>query len=113
MLYNIYHNYDVDGGFGDAVPASELVGTVEATPEEIAEFLKVWDKPRIYERPYSCLYHHGISAEPVTPVVVADLKTFQPYDPYDREWPDLPEGRSASDKYNPDTGEWEKRVWQL
>ena len=88
MLYNVYHSYDVDGGFGDAVRTKKFIGLVEATEKEIKEFLSVWNKPRIYERPYSDLYCHMVSAEPVR---ILELSKLRPYDPAEREWPDLPE----------------------
>ena len=64
-LYNIYHVYDVDGGFGDAVEQKDFVGFVEATDDEVVEFLAKWDKPEVYDRPYSDLYHHHVVAEKV------------------------------------------------
>lgn len=89
MLYNIFHVYDVDGGFGDAVTREKHIGLVEATEEEVKEFLAVWDKPRIYDHPYSDLYEHHVIARPVK---IDELSDLQPYDPKTRDWPDLPEG---------------------
>ena len=34
-LYAIYHQYAVDGGYGDAIFQEDHVGTVYATEEEI------------------------------------------------------------------------------
>jgi len=54
-MYGIYHMYDVDGGFGDAVPKQELVATCES--EEIAKkYCEKHDKNHIYDRPYADLY---------------------------------------------------------
>lgn len=75
-LWNIFHCYDTDGGFGDCVPQEDLVGTVEATEEEIKEFLKKWDKPEIYEEPYAAMLCHAVR---VVPVEVVELKGFEPY----------------------------------
>lgn len=97
MLYNIYHIYDVDGGFGDAVEQKRHVGAVEATEKEMEEFLSIWNKPRIYDNPYSSLYHHCVKAEPVE---VKPLDEIVPYDPETRDWPDLPEGMYSGAGWN-------------
>ena len=88
MFYLIYHIYDVDGGFGDPVTKKDLIAVVEATKEQIDEFLATWNKPRIYDRPYGDLYEHGIVAEPAT---FSSLDGLIPYDPETRDWPDVPE----------------------
>ena len=104
-LYNIFHQFDVDGGFGDAVGKRMHVGLVKATEEEIKNFLEIWDKPRVYEHPYSDLYEHSVVAEEVK---VAELKDVVPYDPATRDWPDLPEGMYSGSVYNTETGQWEE-----
>lgn len=97
MLYNIFHCYDVDGEFGDAVPKQELIGLVEATDKEVNDFLNLWNKPRIYDTPYDALYEHIVIAEPVK---ICELSDLQPYDPVTRDWPDQPEGNSFSLMWN-------------
>ena len=79
MLWNIYHHYDNCGEYGDAIHVRKHVGTIAATEEEIAEFLKKWDKPRIYESPYGDLWFGHVTAE----MVVA--KTTQSIIPYDEK----------------------------
>lgn len=76
--YIIKHVFDVDGGFGDAVRTEVVCGVVKATEDEIIDFLNKWDKPRVYDRPYADLYDHHIVAEKIQ---IANLETFQPYDP--------------------------------
>lgn len=71
--WNIFHQYDVDGGFGDPVATEDLVATVEATDEEIKEFLRVWNKPEVYSRPYCDLYHHGVQAVEVKMTKLCDV----------------------------------------
>lgn len=100
-LWNIYEESDVDGGFGDAVWAQNLVGTVMATDEEIKEFLEYWDKPRVYDHPYADLMEHHIVAEEVHTV---DIHGFEPYNPKTRLWPDLP-----GDAYS--FYEWDGEKW--
>ena len=75
-LWNVFHGYDVDGGFGDAVWSENLVGTVEATDEEMEAFLQKWNRPEIYEHPYDDLTCHSIRVEEVT---VQTLDGFEPY----------------------------------
>ena len=106
----IRHEYDVDGGYGDAVPVNDIVAVVEATDEEINAFLEKWDKPRVYDRPYDGLEEHHVSAEPIE--IVKDISTVVPYDPETKDWPDIPYERGGIDfKYHEDTKEWTHRVF--
>lgn len=58
-IYEIVHCYDVDGGFGDAIPQEEVIGVFD--DEEIAEeYVRRWSKPEVYDRPYCSLYHHEL-----------------------------------------------------
>ena len=63
-IYLIVHEYDRDGGFGDAIGCREVLGafTDKAKAEEFAER---WNTPTVYDRPYASLYYHGISVEEV------------------------------------------------
>lgn len=81
-LWNVFHGYDVDGGFGDPVYTKHLVGTVEATDEEMKAFLQKWDQPEVYEHPYGDLVCHSVRA---VEVAVQALDGFEPYstDPED------------------------------
>lgn len=90
-MYAVFHWYHVDGGFGDPVYTEEMKGIVSATEEEIAEYVRKWDKPIIYEKPYGNLYKHGIRIEKVK---MADL-TLEPYNPNA-----LPDCR-PEDEYDP------------
>jgi hypothetical protein len=111
MFYQVFHVYDVDGGFGDAVKKEKCVGVTEATQEEIKKFLETWDKPRIYEHPYSDLYEHHVVVRPVEVKPLADI---EPYDPSTRDWPDLPDGEypwcvwTRSEWVDDDNAEWNK-----
>ena len=80
------------------------LGTVEATPEEIAAFIEYWNKPRVYYYPYDKLYEHRVVA---VPVKVKKLESIKPYDPDTREWPDIPAGYDF-------TMEWDSvnKVWK-
>lgn len=54
-IYNVYHLYDVDGGFGDAVPTSELVATFESKADA-ESFVEKYHNPCVYDIPYAELY---------------------------------------------------------
>ena len=54
-IYTVTHRYDVDGGFGDAVPTSKVL-FVTASREIAERFIEKFAKPHIYEKPYSCLF---------------------------------------------------------
>ena len=83
-LWNVFHEYDVDGGFGDAIPQRDLVGTAFASEYEVDQYLKKWDKPEVYEKPYASLYNHGISVERAE--VSPSLEEIIPYSPAPRGW---------------------------
>lgn len=54
-IYNVIHQYDVDGGFGDAISQNKLLFTT--TSKEVAEqFVNNYSNPHIYEIPYSELW---------------------------------------------------------
>ena len=64
-LYAVYHVYDVDGGFGDAVPTETCLGIIEGE-EEAKAYVAKYSKPKVYAVPYGKLYHHGLSYRPIT-----------------------------------------------
>ena len=70
MKFFVYHNYDVDGGIGDAVPQKKLIGilNVEYVRDPIAaaeEWAKKHTHKHIYDIPYAALYEGIISVEPM------------------------------------------------
>ena len=73
FLWNIVHEYDVDGGFGDAICKEARIATVYATTEEIKAFIAKYDKPYEYDHPYAALYCHGVRADEITPVDISEL----------------------------------------
>lgn len=87
-LWQIFEDYDVDGGFGDAVLTERSCGIVEASEDEIKDFLEYWDKPRVYDHPYDDLCEHKIRAVKIE--AIHDVKTFEPYNAETRDWPDDP-----------------------
>ena len=47
-VYHVIHQYDVDGGFGDAIPQEDIVAifSAKATAED---FVAKYMKPHVYE----------------------------------------------------------------
>ena len=53
-MYGVFHHFDTDGGFGDAIRQEELICVFEDL--EMAEaFKKKYERPHIYETPYDDL----------------------------------------------------------
>lgn len=52
MIFGVFHKYDTDGGFGDAIPQKELICIFE-TLEKAEEFKKKYEDPHVYDRPYA------------------------------------------------------------
>ena len=53
-IYNVYHEYDEDGGFGDAVSQKFLLESFESE-SDANEYVKEFENPHIYDRPYAAL----------------------------------------------------------
>lgn len=51
-IFGVFHKYDTDGGFGDAIPQKELICIFE-TLEKAEEFKKKYEDPHVYDRPYA------------------------------------------------------------
>lgn len=64
-MYNVYHHYDVDGGFGDAVSQVDLLFTTDS--KEVADtFVSKYDNNHVYDVPYAKLYRGALRVEKVT-----------------------------------------------
>ena len=75
-FYAIFHGYDTDGGFGDAIPQETMMGIVEATEEEIEAFIKKWDKPIVYDHPYADLCCHHVYAQEIQLSTLDEIKPY-------------------------------------
>lgn len=74
MLYNIFHSYDVDGGFGDAISQEELLFTVDCTEDEVKDFIKKHSHSIVYDNPYSWLEFGNLYYEQApVPRSIADI----------------------------------------
>lgn len=72
----IFHGYTVDGGYGDAIWEEDMVGTVEATEDEINAFIEKYNVPIVYDHPYDDLTAHHIRAEKFE---IKDISEIKPY----------------------------------
>ena len=51
-LYGIYHCWDTDGGYGDAIGQEQLIAITDS--EDVAsEYVKKWSKEHLYDTPYA------------------------------------------------------------
>lgn len=54
-LFGVFHTYEIDGGFGDAVLEKDLVG-VTANEEEANDYVEKWSDEHIYDKPLDRLH---------------------------------------------------------
>lgn len=54
-IYQVVHNYDTDGGFGDAIWQRDVVAVFEDLDDAKA-FVERFAKPHVYEKPYAYLF---------------------------------------------------------
>ena len=64
-LWQIMHDFDVDGGFGDAISESEVVMTFMGTEDEVKALIDKYDKPYPYDKPYNWLWINSYRYEEV------------------------------------------------
>lgn len=92
-IYNVYHLYDVDGGFGDAVDKQTLLFTTDN--KEIAEdFVSKYDNDHIYDIPYAEL-HTG-------KVVVEEVNMVEIYEDIPQDIIQWGESNSKAEDYTPE-----------
>ena len=54
-VYQVVHNYDVDGGFGDAIRSFDTIVTF-ANKADAENFVEKYEKPHVYDIPYDDLW---------------------------------------------------------
>lgn len=52
--FAVFHIFDVDGGFGDAIAQKEIICIFD-TEEEANNFKTKYEKPHVYDCPYQTL----------------------------------------------------------
>lgn len=53
-IYNVYHVYDIDGGYGDAVREKDFVAAFVSETDAKA-FVEKYNAPYVYDEPYNSL----------------------------------------------------------
>lgn len=53
-IYLVNHYFDVDGGFGDAIPQEEVICGFD-NREDANGFVEKYSNPHIYDSPYASL----------------------------------------------------------
>lgn len=53
-IFGVFHKYDTDGGFGDAISQKDLICIFDSL-EKAEEFKKKYEDPHIFESPYDDL----------------------------------------------------------
>ena len=66
-IFLIIHEYDVDGGFGDAISQEDVLGFFR-TKEEADKYVEKYSKPQIYDKPYAPLYEHTLYVREMEPL---------------------------------------------
>ena len=54
-VYLVFHEFTVDGGFGDAIPCEDFIMAFDNL-EDAQTFVERFSKPHAYEKPYDTLY---------------------------------------------------------
>lgn len=54
MVFGVFHKYDTDGGFGDAISQKDLICIFDSL-EKAEEFKKKFENPHVYACPYADL----------------------------------------------------------
>ena len=76
MKYLIFHNYDLDGDMMGTNSRNDLIGFIEATPEEAKEYEERYDKPGINT---ACDYD-GLTCGSIVLVPLSSVKSLSLYE---------------------------------
>lgn len=74
-VFEVFHNYGTDGGFGDYVAVSDKIATFSSR-ERAEDFVKKFSKPHIYDKPYADLDCGNLQIEEVQVDEMPDESTF-------------------------------------
>lgn len=89
-IYIVQHVLDVDGGFGDAVTKEEKVAAFSSR-EDAEDFVKKYEFPNIYDRPYANLWQGYLA---ISEMGVVSHQEYPSYKCETIDWlptPELPE----------------------
>ena len=84
-IYNVYHEYDVDGGFGDAIPRSDLVATF-VSENDAKAFVEKYSKPIVYDRPYNELWCNSLVISETEIITSAEFDINKRPEEYGTTW---------------------------
>lgn len=87
-VFGVFHKFDVDGGFGDAITKEELICAFDSF-EKAEEFKKKYEDPHVYDSPYADLECGELVIEEL-PTTYDESKFWwigcdQTYDDYDED----------------------------
>ena len=71
-VFQVIHEYELDGGYGDAVGCEEVVAVFE-NEEDAKAFVKRFARPHIYDKPYDYLTCGELSISEVEIVLHKDF----------------------------------------
>ena len=83
-IYQVFHHYDTDGGFGDAIPQAELIQSFQSKKDAEA-FVERFGNRHVYDTPYANLYCGDLWIKE-SEVVSEDEFDIDSYDPADFWW---------------------------
>lgn len=63
-VYNVIHDFDLDGGFGDAIPSEDVVACF-LDKKDAEDFINKYGNEHVYDAPYADLYCGKISIQEI------------------------------------------------
>lgn len=100
-VFLIFESYEVDGGFGDAIPQTSYIGYIRGTEQDAKDFCKRWSNTRVYDVPWAELHEGTLVYKPIGLELLPDESPFpesgESYSDYD-ECDDYPEEECYSEE---------------
>lgn len=88
MVYVVKHEYDVDGGYGDAVRVDDIVAIFESETDA-QRFVEKYSNPHVYDTPYNDLYCGELTIMRIDVIPEGDPDQKANIDKKDLWWRDL------------------------
>lgn len=94
-VFLIFESYEVDGGFGDAIPQTSYMGYIRGTEQDAKTFCERWSRTSVYDVPYAELHEGTLIYKPLGLELLPDEspfpKTYEELYPDDSEYDGYPE----------------------